>query len=793
MKKRILSVLLAVMMLLTVFPLTLAWAGELGDIDGNGSITAADARLALRASVGLETLSAEQTAAADADFNGTITAADARLILRASVGLESLHTHSYQEKVTKNATCTEKGIKTFTCECGDSYTEEIPAAGHKSVTDKAVAPTCTKNGLTEGTHCSVCNTVLKAQTTVSAKGHTPKLDESTVIKVTCKKDGYTGDTKCTVCGVVTKKGSVIKAEGTEHIWQTAIFPAGCTQDGYSVQQCSVCDYIDESTYKSGEKAKGHSWSAPKVVAPKCEEQGYTIKTCSVCKAEEKSDFKDALNHNYRWRTTTPANCQKTGERTGTCSVCGNKTTEIIPITECKPSVTAIKVAGNKTAGIPCKTVVKCSVCSKVISEKINDISSHEYDSFTIIQEGSCTKDNIIGFTCKHCGEQIQKTTIHAPGHTATIDNDRTKKRTCTEDGEYYYKDQCTVCGENMAGQKITLPATGHKLTGTQTCTTAATCTVCHEDVEPALGHDFVLEAETYNTDVHTFFCERCGASNEEKIETFNELVNNIKKSSYYLKDPYINYVDRTSVSTEYTRFDFGIYTSAIRDLYEEEMGKNSDEYSSVRYSHLLYSLPLSEKQNNENIVSALTDADVNSVQIEKLSGVKFKDVLSMYTPEYTNEDQAKRFNTIKNISVDKDVIKVTIDVKDENYQSVKNLPASTPTALQKIYDLDIRADLSEFKQNDKGELIMTETEKGDGYEISMEMKLRDIKSDATVTYYFDAETYEPIIALYDTAITMDQTINMKFKIGIFSLNGELDPVISTNYTRAYVFPQYAVK
>ena len=62
----------------------------LGDVDMNGEVKAADARLALRASVGLETLSATQKKAADADKNGEIKAADARLILRCSVGLETL-------------------------------------------------------------------------------------------------------------------------------------------------------------------------------------------------------------------------------------------------------------------------------------------------------------------------------------------------------------------------------------------------------------------------------------------------------------------------------------------------------------------------------------------------------------------------------------------------------------------------------------------------------------------------------------------------------------------------------
>lgn len=59
-----------------------------GDIDGDGKVTAADARLALRASVGSEKLTDMQKAAADVDGDGKVTSADAREILRKSVGLE---------------------------------------------------------------------------------------------------------------------------------------------------------------------------------------------------------------------------------------------------------------------------------------------------------------------------------------------------------------------------------------------------------------------------------------------------------------------------------------------------------------------------------------------------------------------------------------------------------------------------------------------------------------------------------------------------------------------------------
>ena len=63
-------------------------AENIGDIDGDGKITASDARTALRAAVGLEELAAFEQALADADLDEKITASDARLILRAAVGLE---------------------------------------------------------------------------------------------------------------------------------------------------------------------------------------------------------------------------------------------------------------------------------------------------------------------------------------------------------------------------------------------------------------------------------------------------------------------------------------------------------------------------------------------------------------------------------------------------------------------------------------------------------------------------------------------------------------------------------
>ncbi len=80
------------------------------------------------------------------------------------------HMHQYQESVTRPATCTEKGLRTYTCSCGDSYTRDIPAVGHQIVIDEEVAPTETEEGKTQGSHCSVCKTVIKKQEVIPATG-----------------------------------------------------------------------------------------------------------------------------------------------------------------------------------------------------------------------------------------------------------------------------------------------------------------------------------------------------------------------------------------------------------------------------------------------------------------------------------------------------------------------------------------------------------------------------------------------------------------------------------------------
>ena len=73
--------------------------------------------------------------------------------------------HTYGNGVvTQNATCTQTGVMTYTCtKCNATKTETIPMLAHRPVVDPAVPATITSTGLTEGSHCAECGTVLVPQ------------------------------------------------------------------------------------------------------------------------------------------------------------------------------------------------------------------------------------------------------------------------------------------------------------------------------------------------------------------------------------------------------------------------------------------------------------------------------------------------------------------------------------------------------------------------------------------------------------------------------------------------------
>ena len=143
--------------------------------------------------------------------------------------------HSYGNSVvTKQPTCTAEGTKTKTCtKCNATVTEKLPAKGHTAITDKGYPATCTTAGKIDGSHCSVCNTVIKVQTVINATGH--------------KSSGW-----------ITDKAASIGVKGSKHkectvckkVLETAEIPA---LSRISISKASVT--LSTSTYAYDGKAK----------------------------------------------------------------------------------------------------------------------------------------------------------------------------------------------------------------------------------------------------------------------------------------------------------------------------------------------------------------------------------------------------------------------------------------------------------------------------------------------------------------------------------------------------------
>ena len=180
---------------------------------------------------------------------------------------------------TKNATCTQVGTKSRKCTvCGKTETQTIAKTGHKSVTDKTISATCTTDGKTEGSHCSVCGAVIKAQDTIKATGH--KFGDWTTTKSsTCTESG-TQIRKCETCGATESKS--LSAKGHTEVVDKAI-PATCTTDGKTEgSHCSVCNtVIKVQTVINATGHKSSGWIVDK--AASIGVKGSKHKECTVCK------------------------------------------------------------------------------------------------------------------------------------------------------------------------------------------------------------------------------------------------------------------------------------------------------------------------------------------------------------------------------------------------------------------------------------------------------------------------------------------------------------------------------
>ena len=190
--------------------------------------------------------------------------------------------HDYVSSEKVEPTCVTEGKNTFSCSrCKDSYVETLSKISHTVVTDPAIPATCTETGLTEGSHCSVCNEVLKVQQKVPALGHKEAIDKA--VSPTCTKTGLTEGSHCSACNEVLKAQQKVPALGHKEAIDKAIAPT-CTKTGLTEGiHCSVCNEVLKAQQKVS--ALGHKAVIDAAVPATCTKTGLTEGShCSVCHA-----------------------------------------------------------------------------------------------------------------------------------------------------------------------------------------------------------------------------------------------------------------------------------------------------------------------------------------------------------------------------------------------------------------------------------------------------------------------------------------------------------------------------
>ena len=388
--------------------------------------------------------------------------------------------HSYNGGVvTTDPSCTEKGVKTFTCSgCGVSYTEEVEATGH-SYEAVVTAPTCESNGYTTYTcscgdtytdnatpatghsmgdwivdtnatcaqpgskhkECANCNHTETEEIPVT--GHTEVTDVA--VAATCTTVGKTEGKHCSACGEVTVVQTEIPATGHTEVIDAAV-AATCTTVGKTEgKHCSVCGEV--TVVQTEIPATGHTEVIDAAVAATCTTVGKTEgKHCSVCGEVTVVQTEiPATGHTEVTDVAVAATCTTVGKTEGKhCSVCGEVTvaqTEV-PATGHTEVTDAAVAPTCTTTGL---TEGKhCSACGEVlVAQETVDVLGHSY-SEAVTTAPTCGETGVKTFTCSGCGDSYTET-MEATGSHSYGEGVVTKAPTTVDEGVMTYT--CTVCGD----------------------------------------------------------------------------------------------------------------------------------------------------------------------------------------------------------------------------------------------------------------------------------------------------------------------------------------------------------
>ena len=476
--------------------------------------------------------------------------------------------HDYRQTASTAATCTEAGSVTYTCtDCGDSYTETVPALGHNyAAADDAgdTIYTCTRCGeqhseLLPREYVSVkTGKTTEAYTFDGEQSFTHTGDaaiargELTVVQGTGTKVSYSASASASVSGYTDGgyncvASKLIDGDTSTYYWSTSSQTSGMyarvdlgAEVRFDAVQISAPAHGDYCTNANVQlSSDGRTWTT--IGTFTSSRSTAVTKTYAVPSSVESFRYiQVALTtaRNYWWQLSEIAWGSYDGATFARAAASGTVQTGTAPMTEVRftgvAAGTTYYVIGGTRYVIEVEadhvhsyqevsrtaptctedgvTTYRCETCGDTYTET-TPATGHSYTA--AVTAPTCTEKGYTTYTCTACGDHYTANEVAALGHDYA---ETTVPATCTENGSVTHT--CTRCGNSYTE---TLPATGHTYTvsGSEaTCTeggkTVHTCTVCgdtYTETTPALGHDYkaVVTSPTCTEKGYTTYtCKRCG-------------------------------------------------------------------------------------------------------------------------------------------------------------------------------------------------------------------------------------------------------------------------------------------
>lgn len=340
--------------------------------------------------------------------------------------------HTWNSGVqTKAPTCTEAGVKTYTCStCNATKTESVAKLGHKEGAGvQTKAPTCTEAGV-KTFSCTRCGESLRTEA-IAKLGHKEGTGKVTTA-ATCTKEGVK-TYNCTRCSEVVRTEAVPVIEHNKQNATVTKEPT-CKEEGVRTFSCSMCGAV---AITEPIPTIPHTQGAGEVTKePTCKEEGVKSYKCTACGDVVKTEAIPTVPHNYGDWTVGDANGHQKS-----CSVCGDVKTE----KHAYDTATYVDEENHKAI---------CSVCNGEVTV------AHDWDDGVVSVAPTCQEDGVKTYTCAACeGTKTEAIPAseehHVPGEwTVTVQP--------TYESAGSRESECTICGEKIVEElpAIAVPPTG---------------------------------------------------------------------------------------------------------------------------------------------------------------------------------------------------------------------------------------------------------------------------------------------------------------------------------------------